>query len=399
MVQGAGASLRFNYNIVNAVAVRVPSAAGLTRLQNDPRVAAITIDRPVHIHQVQGQAKGGQKGKPPKDEPPPPSESAQLVPAGVQRIGAAPPHNPSGNGVGVAVVDTGIDFGHPDLMPLGNASFSAFGGSCQDDNGHGTHVTGTIAARNNDIDVVGVAPDARAYCVKVLDAAGSGSDATVIAGLDWVVNNAASVNPPIRVVNMSLGRPGTLGDSVLHDAVTALYDSGISVVVSAGNDPSKEVSQQVPATYPEVMAIASTTAQDGGNKKCRYFSGIIAADTASYFTTDGAFDVITGIGVTVSAPGATQENVSRSCRAQSVGILSTQLDGGTTQLSGTSMSAPHVAGVVALLYEQNPALTPELARDTIRSTSDQFGVVPLDSPTNGYSFDDEREGVVSASGL
>ena len=292
--QGAGASLRFNYTIVNAVAVRVPSAAVLTRLQNDPRVTAVIPDRVVQADQGQGQAKGGGKGggKPPKDDPPPEESDPppEVVPAGVDRIGAAP-GNPNtsrtGLGVGVAVVDTGIDFNHSDLntvlTPLGSASFSAFGGSCQDDNGHGTHVTGIIAARDNDIDVVGVAPLATPYCVKVLDAAGFGSDSTVMAGLNWIwlSTDAASedldrfiVDPPIRVVNISLGRPGTLNDNPLyHNAVQALTNAGISVVVSAGNDPSIEVFQKVPATYPEVMAIASITALPTESNKCRRLRG------------------------------------------------------------------------------------------------------------------------------
>jgi len=405
VAQGAGASLRFNYNIVNAVAVRVPSAAVLNRLQNDPRVEAVIVDRAVQADQGQGQGRGGGGGggKPPKDDPPPPSESTQVVPSGVQRIGAAPPHNPSGNGVGVAVVDTGIDFGHPDLTPLGNASFSAFGGSCQDDNGHGTHVTGIIAARNNDIDVVGVAPDARVYCVKVLNAVGFGSDSTVIAGLDWIATNAAEVTPPIRVVNISLGRPGSLTDNPIYrSAVQALTKPaildglGISVVVSAGNDPAIEVSQKVPATYPEVMAIASTTALDGTNK-CKRYNGFIAADTASVFTTDGKF--IGGIGVTVSAPGAQMENISKRCFAESVGILSTKLGGGTTRFNGTSMSAPHVAGVAALILQGEPSLDPETVRTRIWNNAVRIGTAPLDSPTNGYSFDGEREGVLSAAGL
>jgi subtilisin family serine protease len=239
--------------------------------------------------------------------------------------------------------------------------------------------------------------------VKVLDSAGNGSDSTVMGGLDWVATNGANLVPPIRVVNMSLGRAGQLNDNpALRAIVQTLYNQGITVVVAAGNEPDLEVSQQVPATYPEVLAIASSTALDGSNGRCRFFTGIIAADSASSFTTDGRFDPATGIGVTVSAPGEDRENVTRSCFAQSVGILSTKLGGGTTRLFGTSMAAPHAAGVVALMWEKTLLLNsagllhPEDARATLRAKAALVGEAPLDAPTTGYSFDGEREGILSA---
>jgi subtilisin family serine protease len=324
---------------------------------------------------------------------------AQVVPAGVQRIGALGQYY-TGEGVGVAVVDTGIDLASTDLA-VGGMSYSAVSSSAKDDNGHGTHVAGIIAARDNTIGVVGVAPRATVYAVKVLSRSGSGTDSSVLAGLDWVARNAAAASPAIRVVNMSLGRPGSLDDNPAYrQAVQALVQLGVAVVVAAGNDSSKEVSQMVPATYPEVMAVASTTAKAG---KSAYagFAGI-GGDTASYFTTDGAMlpspDGLGGIGVTISAPGEDQEDVSKTGAISSVGILSLKPGGGTARMSGTSMAAPHVAGVAAILVQQaGGALAPADVRRRIMAGASNTAA-PYASPTAGYTFDGDLEGIVDVVG-
>jgi subtilisin family serine protease len=289
----------------------------------------------------------------------------------------------------VAIIDTGIDKAHPDLV-VGDAYFNAFGGaSGQDNNGHGTHVAGTVAAEKDGYDVVGVAPGATVYAVKVLDASGSGSESGVIAGVNWVAANWNQTIPNIRVVNMSLGRSGSLGDSPAYrSAITTLVSSGITVVVAAGNSCSAEISQMVPACYPEVIAVSSTTAVDG-TSAAGYPT--ILANTASYFTTDGA-------GVAIAAPGEDKENVLRGGRLSSVGILSTKLGGGTTRMSGTSMASPHVAGVAALVYATHASSTPTSVRNAITGSANPEANVPLDSPTTCYTFDGIREGVVNAVG-
>jgi subtilisin family serine protease len=325
--------------------------------------------------------------------------STQVVPAGVQRIGAVGLAY-TGAGIGVAVVDTGIDLANKDLL-FGSKSYSAISISAKDDNGHGTHVAGIIAAANNTLGVVGVAPQAKVYAVKVLDRLGSGTDSSILAGLDWVAKNAASVVPAIKVVNMSLGRPGTLGDNpVMRQAVQKLVQQGITVIVAAGNDSTKEVSQQVPATYPEVIAVASTTAKKGLSLYPG-FAGILA-DTASFFTTDGALTLASDgsgyIGVTISAPGEDEEDVSSTGSITSVGILSLKMGGGTIRMSGTSMAAPHVAGMAAVLQQQFAGtLASEDVRRKIANGASNLSA-PYANPTSGYSFDGDLEGILNAPG-
>jgi subtilisin family serine protease len=397
VAQRAGAAVQFNYSIVNAISVRVANPNVVTAMGRERSVISIVPDRAVHAIQdaagIAADAKAGASGGT--------GSSGQILPEGVKRVGLPRPGS-DGSGIGVAIVDTGIDLNHSDL-PVSPNTFSAFFGvSCQDDAGHGTHVSGTVAALDNSTGVLGVAPKATLYCVKVLDAAGNGSDAAVIAGLDWVYKNAATVTPPIRVINMSLGRDGSVGDNPpLRTAVRNLYNAGIAVVVAAGNDASKEVKDMVPASYPEVIAVAATTAIPGSNK-CRRFNGVIDADTASYFTTDGAYQVeaVSGLlmGVTISGPGEDKEDISSGCLISSTGILSTRLGGGTTRMSGTSMASPHVAGIAARMLQLYP-YGPEGIRAALRKSGNlaqKLGDAPLNSPTSIYTFDNEREGIALA---
>jgi subtilisin family serine protease len=369
----AGAEIGRHFGRVDAASVSVPNAGALAALRSHPSVASIVPNRVVSAYQ-NGKGKSGGGG------------TTQVLPAGVARVGR-PTSTSNGLGIGVAVLDTGVDLAHPDLAGTIDAFNAVSGGSCRDDEGHGTHVAGIVAARDNTVGVIGVAPKATIYCVKVLDASGNGSDATVMSGLEWVLANHASSVPAIKVVNMSLGRPGSVDDNPsLRELIVALTSAGVTVVVAAGNDPAANVSGRVPAAYPEVVAVASTTAKAGTNQ-CRALAAPVAADTASYFTTDG-------VGVSVSAPGAEREDVSRACFLSSVGILSTRLGGGTTRMSGTSMASPHVAGIVARYYQagfQAPDIRQLLLIDV-----DRVGTAPLDSPASVYTFDGEREGIAQA---
>ena len=355
----------------------------LKALAADGQVVCITPDLAVSAFAVEdGEESGG----------------AQVIPAGVQRVGALPGTlDYTGEGIGVAVLDTGLDLQNADLL-CATDSFSAYGLSAQDDNGHGTHVGGIIAARDNDRDVVGVAPAATLYAVKVLDNKANGYDSDLIAGLNWVRDVGAFCHPPVRVVNLSLGRRAARNDTALHSAIQNVVEAGITVVVAAGNDWTREVKDMVPAGFPEVIAVASTTARAGA---AAWPCGDIARDTASFFTTAGAMER-TGTGIAISAPGEEAEDVD-GFQVKSVGILSTRLGGGTTRMAGTSMAAPHVTGAVALLCQKAQRmsfnLSPVDAKLAVMN-GDRVQDAPLDSVTSrgyhlaGYHFDGEREGIL-----
>ncbi len=402
-VQRAGGTVRFNYTVIDATAITAPNANVLNALRQDRSVLSIVPDRPIYAFQKGGKPGGG-------NGPQPTGGSRQIIPLGVQRVGF-PTATSNGAGIGIAIPDSGIDLTHPDL-PVSNSKFDAFNGACQDEFGHATHIAGIIAAKDNNQDVIGVAPAATLYCVKVLDSTGNGTDGTAIAGLDWIAANHNKVTPPIRVVNVSWGRPYETGETLdppgpLRQAIQALYNLGIVVVAAAGNDPDVEVSALVPSGFPEVLAVAATTA-DYGSDGCAGILPTVSRDTATFFTTDGAYNDSTRIGVTASAPGDEREGtllIGFYCYLIYDGILSTRLGGGVSraigpnEAAGTSFAAPHVVGVVARLMQFKGLSGVETIRSEIRNTADRKGFVPLDHPWAGtisYTFDGEREGMVQA---
>ncbi|MFZ5814572.1 MAG: S8 family serine peptidase [Bacillota bacterium] len=298
---------------------------------------------------------------------------AQTVPTGILRMGVpAAYHDGSADfvDVDVAVLDTGVDYDHPDLNvvkridctnesggPPWSRTVSCVQDSGDDGNGHGTHVAGTIGALDNSDGVVGVAPGARIWAIKVLTDSGSGSFAMIVAGVDQVAANAGS----IEVANMSLGGQGE--SQALQDAIANAVGLGVVFVVAAGNsdadiygdgDYSTKGDNYIPASYPEVMtvsALADSNGSAGGDGPDTSYGPDDTLATFSNFSTSvaGGNPVTSpGAGIDVAAPG--------------VDIRSTYKDGGYATASGTSMASPHVAGWAALYIASN-GLNPGSATD------------------------------------
>jgi subtilisin family serine protease len=274
--------------------------------------------------------------------------TAQKTPTGIDRIEADTSSTKAGNGSSsvdedIAIIDTGIDK-HPDLNIAGGHNCVGRNGSdYSDGNGHGTHVAGTAAAKDNGKGVVGVAPGARLWAVRVLNDNGSGSFSSVICGIDWVTGKAGT----IEVANMSLGAtvPGTdngacgwTGDNAsaaMHQAICNSVDAGVFYAVAAGND-SKDDLNGVPAAFDQVLTVTAMSDSDvepggtGGVPNCRSDNTDDTFATFSNYTNTAGSDD----DHTIAAPG--------------VCIRSTWKNGRYKTISGTSMASPHVTGTAAL---------------------------------------------------
>lgn len=279
------------------------------------------------------------------------SATVQEDAAGTRRIDAAPAPS-GGSGINVAVLDTGIDFLHPDLAENIAGVFDCVEGAHPYDvYGHGTHVAGIIAAVDNTIGVVGVAPQAKIWSIKVLGDLGYGLESTVLCGLELVhLRSPVSGTPdPIRVVNLSLGGYGTDdGDCGLsnadpmHRGICNVVDAGVTVVAAAGNDRAN-LYWFVPAAYDEVIAVTALADSDGRPCGSGPSTGRGDDDTFADFSNY-----------------ARQSDVTHTVAAPGVNIRSTVPIpwGSYDSFSGTSMASPHVAGAVAVYLSMNPGASP-----------------------------------------
>ncbi len=290
---------------VNGFAARMSKEQALA-LSNDPRVAFVEEDAVVHAIATQAGATWGLDRVDQRNLP----------------LSTTYTYNNTGAGVNAYVIDTGIRTTHADFGGRASAAFDAFGGNGQDCNGHGTHVAGTVGGA-----AYGVAKGVTLRGVRVLDCNGSGATSGVIAGVDWVTAN--HVKP--AVANMSLGGGAS---TALDTAVRNSIIAGVTYSLAAGNGNFLGIAQDACRTSPARVAEAITvSATDKTDKKASF---------ANYGTCLDIF-----------APG--------------VGITSawSTSDTATNTISGTSMAAPHVAGVAALYLQTNAAAAPQQVRDAL----------------------------------
>ncbi|WP_130068801.1 S8 family peptidase [Bacillus albus] len=237
----------------------------------------------------------------------------------------------TGKGVSVAILDTGIDEDHKDLIIKDGISFVENHPGFDDDNGHGTHLAGIIAAQANNIGTTGLAPNVDLYAVKVLDSESNGKYSTVVKGIDWAIEHK------INIVLMSLG--GTKKSLFFEEAMNKAYEKGVLLISSAGNRGFREEDTiTYPAKFESVIAVG---ALDNDDQR-----GFLSSK---------------GENLELMAPG--------------VDILSTWNNGDYKYDSGTSMAAAHVAGVAALIFERKPNLSNEQVRDIMNKSA-----IPLGDP-------------------
>ena len=340
IAQRAGGKLGHVYTAaVNGFSIQLPPGLARGAIEGQPGVLRVEPDVRVHAF-------------------------AQTLPTGVNRIEADRNTTAKIDGidgpdervdVDIAIIDTGIDVDHPDLNVVGGRHFYSLWGlisfaddAYDDDNGHGSHCAGIAAALDNGDGVVGVAPGARLWAVKVLDSTGSGYLSDVIAGIDWVTAHAAT----IEVANMSLGAAAS--SSIFRTAIQNGVATGVVYVVAAGND-AKDVygadgvfgtsDDFIPAAYPEAATISAMCDSDGSPGGSGDSTGYGNDDSFASFSNYSR-SVVAGNPVT--SPGKAIDLLMPG-----VSIYSCWRGGGYGTASGTSMASPHGAGLAALYIAEH----------------------------------------------
>ncbi|HYF98706.1 MAG TPA: S8 family peptidase [Candidatus Saccharimonadales bacterium] len=296
---------------------------------------------------------------------------AQTLPTGINRIDGDQSSTKSGNekdnvNVDIAILDTGIDLKHSDLNVYHQKSFvsantglySLFGSKrdiANDDNGHGTHVAGIAAAKDNTVGSVGVAPGAKLWAIKILDSKGSGPLSTIIKGIDYVTQNANQ----IEVANLSFGCEckSAAFDTAINNSIKA----GIVFVVAAGNE-AKDATSISPANNPNVISVSAIADSDGICGANGPSTGYGSDDTLASFSNYGRV-------VDIAAPGAK--------------IYSTYKGNAYATMSGTSMASPHVAGMAALYLHGNPDASPSTVKSALL---DDGSKANISCDANGYGY-------------
>jgi subtilisin family serine protease len=292
------------------------------------------VEEDGYVSVLKRPADKGPKGR---GKTPPPEEK----PWGIGRVGGGLTTN-TGAGIKVAVVDTGIDSDHSDLAAnfKGGVDFTGSRKGFEDEHGHGTHVAGTIGALDNEIGVIGVAPAAHLYAVRVLDRRGWGAWSDVADGITWTADNG------IQVANMSLGGGHS---ATVQNACSYAEDKGVLLIAAAGNSGDGNTlttETSFPAAYPTVVSVAATNSSDG---------------LASFSNS--------GPTVEVAAPG--------------VSVKSTFKNNDYKTWNGTSMASPHVAGVAALIWSELGITSNDAVRTQLQTRVDDVGPANRD---NGYGY-------------
>jgi subtilisin len=328
-----GATVGKKLALVGGAAIFVPDQATADAIAADPAVAFVEDD--ARVRALARPNRGGGGGTPP-----------QQTPWGITRIGAPSvwATTNSGDPIKVGIVDTGIQTNHPDLQAniKGGVTFVSGTTTYNDDNGHGTHVAGIVAALNNTQGVVGVAPLADLYGIKVLDRNGSGYVSSIIQGLDWAVANK------MQVINMSLGSSSYSASFDL--ACQRVAAAGIVDVVAAGNSGPGANTVDYPGKFSSCIAVGAT---DSNNNIASFSSR--------------------GPEVAVSAPG--------------VSVYSTYKGSAYATLSGTSMASPHVTGTVALMLTHAPSAVWDTDHDGVWDPAEvkaKLQSTALDLGTTGF---------------